>query len=309
MNSSARVLITGSSGFLGGLLAQALQKSGDTPLGLSRSGHTRPPFETGYRWDPSHGLLDPEALRNTEVIFHLAGAGIAEKRWTASRKQEILNSRVEPTRLLAEHLRKHPHRVQTIVAASATGYYGDTAESLCEENRPAGNGFLADTCAAWEKALHELALPGIRLVILRIGFVIDRTGGALPVMAKPVRFFLGAPYSNGRQYISWIDSEDLVRLFLFARNQPAMHGTFNAVAPQPVTNREFIRGLGKTLHRPVLPIGIPAFVFRLMLGEQADLVLHGQRVSCAKTLETGFQFLYPDLLSSLDHHEHNRASV
>lgn len=302
MNNIKRVLITGASGMIAGKVAEQLQLSGIEVVGLSRSAKKDHRFAASYRWDPEKGYLDPMAFEGVDSIVHLAGAGIADEKWTEKRKREIIESRTKGTAFLAEQLSKIPHQITTIVAASATGFYGNASEQTANESTAAGHGFLAETCMAWENALLQLQNTSTRLVILRIGFVIDRNDGALPVMARPVRLFAGAPYGNGRQYISWIDSHDLARLFLFSITNKSMSGIYNAVAPQPASNRDFVKALGNVLHRPVWPINIPSFVFKTLLGEQSTLVLEGQRVSAEKTLAAGFHFDYPELNKSLQHH-------
>ncbi|MEY4593802.1 MAG: hypothetical protein RIQ47_212 [Bacteroidota bacterium] len=297
-----RVLITGASGMIAAKVAEELRKSGFQVVALSRSTMSDPRFEASYRWNPDKNEFDPRALDGVTAIVHLAGAGIADKKWTPNRKREILESRTRSSNFLAEQLRIIPHSVSTIVAASATGYYGNTGEVIVSEDQPAGKGFLADTCVAWEQSLHTLKSPSTRLTILRIGFVIDKNDGALPVMSRPVQWMVGAPYGSGKQFISWIDSHDLARLFVYAIDNIAMIGTYNAVAPAPTRNCDFVKAIGKTLHRPVWPIAIPSLIFKTLLGEQSVLVLEGQRVSNDKIISGGFQFDYPTLEKSLHHH-------
>lgn len=302
MQTVRKVLITGATGMLARKLAAKLTADGVETVALSRSSTPIQGFNAVHTWNPDRGILDENALRNVDAIVHLAGAGIADKKWTDARKQEIINSRVKGTELLSLMLHGIPNRVQIVVSASATGYYGDCGASLKTEIDAAGEGFLAETCQKWENALEKLHAPARRTVILRIGFVIDRQDGALPVMARPVRLFAGAPYGSGKQYLSWIDSSDLIRLFIFAIGNEKLSGIYNAVAPTPVINSEFIKTIGRTLHRPVWPIGIPGTVFRILMGEQADLILQSQYASSGKISDTGFVFEYPDLKSSLKHH-------
>ncbi|MFM2206469.1 MAG: hypothetical protein RL213_444 [Bacteroidota bacterium] len=297
-----RVLITGATGFLGRKIAARLAASGHTVYGLSRTPVSDPSFSASFLWDPDKEQFDSRCLADTDAIVHLAGAGIADKRWTAARKRELLLSRTTSTTFLARQLSRHTHHVKSVVAASASGYYGDSGASIVTEQHPPGSGFLAETCVAWEAANHQLAVPGRRLVLLRIGFVIDRSEGALPVMARPVRWMAGAPYGSGRQFLSWIDSHDLARLFEFALANDSLSGVYNAVSPEPVTNREFLTAIGRVLHRPVWPFAVPAFVFRTLLGEQSELVLGGQNVSAEKVLASGFSFEFPALDAALKHH-------
>jgi uncharacterized protein (TIGR01777 family) len=302
MSAKKRILITGASGMIAGKLAEQLLTAGFDVIAMSRSVVRDARFAASYQWQPEKNQFDPRALEGVVAVVHLAGAGIADEKWTAQRKREILESRTQSTAFLAEQLRILPHTISTVVAASATGFYGDTADRLVTENDAAGTGFLAETCIAWEQSLQRLKTDTTRLVILRIGFVIDRKDGALPVMARPVRLFAGAPYGNGRQFISWIDSHDLAKLFQYAITNPSLTGTYNAVAPYPVHNKDFIKALGKALHRPIWPIAVPSIIFKMLLGEQSALVLQGQHVSAEKTLATGFRFDFPALESSLQHH-------
>lgn len=287
---------------LGRRIARQLCNSGHTVTALSRSPVKDPSFTASYHWDPEKEAMDAHAFDGVDAVIHLAGAGIADRRWTPQRKAELLNSRVRSTAFLRQQLDSLPNRIHTVIAASAVGYYGDTGSRLVTETDPSGQGFLAETCLKWEGALQSLGNDLRRLVIFRIGFVIDRSSGALPVMARPVRFFAGAPYGDGQQYISWIDSVDLSRLFDYAIARTDMKGVFNAVAPGAVTNKAFVRALGGVLHRPVWPFGIPGWLLKAILGEQSALVLDGQHVSADKVGANGFRFDFPDLVSSLEHH-------
>ena len=301
LTSPKRILITGASGLIGRLVAAALRESGIEAVALGRSAVNAPPFSASFIWNPATGYFDDKALEGVDAIIHLAGAGIADKRWTDKRKQEILESRIASAHLLAAKLKSIPNQVRTIVAASAIGYYGNSGEQEINETSQAGNDFLALTCMQWEQALNELKQSNRRLAILRIGIVLDANGGALPVMARPVKMLAGAPYGNGKQFVSWIDSHDLVQLFLKAVMDENMSGIYNAVAPAPVSNKQFVHAIGKTIHRPVWPIPIPGFIFKIILGEQAEMILGGQYVSSEKVINTGFPFKYPELLQSLQH--------
>lgn len=284
-------LITGGTGLVGSALTAMLRREGHTVSYLSRRAKKADGI-VHYAWDPAAGLLDEEALTQADYVIHLAGANVGDKPWTAARKQEILDSRTQGTALLNQKLRTVPHRIQAVIAATAIGIYGDRGEQTVHEDTEPGRGFLAAVCVEWEKGLDELASV-TRLVRLRVGVVLAREGGALPKMAQPVRMFAGAALGSGRQYISWIHLEDLCRLFVLAATDTRWHGNYNAVAPNPVTNAQLTRHIADTLQRPLLLPPVPAFVLRLMLGEMADIVLEGQRVSAQKVLDTGFRFKYP----------------
>lgn len=301
MNKQSPVLITGGSGLIGSAITKVLIADRMPVRWYSRNDSRKPDGVEVYRWDPAKSYCDPSALRDVETIVHLAGAGIADQRWTDQRKREIIGSRTASAFALYDTLKKHPNSVKTIVAASATGYYGDRQDAWVGEDSTPGSGFLADTCVEWERALSRFSDLGIRVVILRVGFVLSMNGGALPVMRKPVDWLVGAPLGSGRQYISWIDLDDLVGMFRFAMDNSAVKGTYNAVAPAPVTNRQMTNTLGKVLHRPIWPFPVPAPLLNLLLGEKAALVTTGQRVSSEKILQAGFQFRYAELEASLRH--------
>lgn len=295
------VLITGASGLIGTSLTETLLQKGCRVSHLGRS--PRPGPVPCFRWDPETGYWDAAALDGPDTIVHLAGAGIAEKRWSDARKQEILNSRVKAAALLADALKSRPHAVKTIVAASAIGYYGDVRpEKVVREEDAPGTDFLSSVVVRWEEETNKLQLPGIRLVTLRIGIVLSEKGGALREMMGPIRRGVGAPLGNGNQMMSWIHVDDLCELFAWAVNDSATTGTYNAVAPHPVTNRVFTYELARVLNRRIWLPAVPAIALRLVLGEMADLVLTGAFISSAKAVKQGFRFRYetlPDALNGL----------
>lgn len=301
MQELAPVLITGGSGLIGSAITEALTHDRIPVRWYSRQKLQPSSGVQVFAWNPANGSADAAALTGVETIIHLAGAGIADERWSPARKALIVNSRVQAADTMFELLRTHPHQVKTIVAASAVGYYGDRGEQLVDEAAAPGRGFLSDSCVAWERALSRFSELGIRIVILRVGFVLSRQGGALPVMRKPVVWLLGTPLGSGKQYISWIDLDDLVGLFRFAMDHHQLRGTYNAVAPAPVTNRQLVSTIGKVLHRPVWPIPVPGFLLQLVLGEKAVLVTGGQRVSADKIQRAGYHFHFPALEASLRH--------
>jgi uncharacterized protein (TIGR01777 family) len=291
------ILITGGTGLIGSHLISRFEAEGKIVSVLSRGNHHK--GITSYHWDPSKNEIDPLALDGPTTIIHLAGAGIADRRWTESYKRKIVDSRVRSADLLFHSLKKQKHHIKTFISASAVGYYGDTGNSWVDEDAHPIDSFLGSTCAQWEKSVRQMETLGIRVVILRIGFILDRKGGALPQMAKPVRYYAGAPYGPGDQYVPWIHIEDLCNIFSYAVNTEKMHGVFNAVAPGPVENKFFIRQIARTLGKPVWPMHIPSFVFRMLLGEKADLVLHGQRVSSERVRMAGYRFIHTDVQEAL----------
>jgi uncharacterized protein (TIGR01777 family) len=289
------VLITGGSGLIGSRLTAMLREGGASVAHLSRSTNGNRSIPV-YKWNVRAGTIDLQALQNTEAIVHLAGAGIADKPWTPRRKQEILESRTLSTALLYRTLKEHPHKVKTVVCASAIGIYGfEGSEEVFTEDHHAGNDFLASVVKAWEAEANKFEDLGVRLVKIRIGVVLSTEGGALKELMRPIKWGLGAPLGKGTQYISWIHIDDLCRLFLFALENEQMQGVFNGVSPNPVTNREFTYTVARALNKKVWLPPVPAFVLRMLLGEMADLVLKGSRVSAQKVLQQGFKFHYPQI--------------
>jgi uncharacterized protein len=292
-----RVAVTGATGLVGSALVPALRAAGHRVDRLSR----RPPQPgtTDIQWDPAHGRLDPRALEGVDAVVHLAGESIAALRWTPSVKERIRRSRVDGTRLLAETLGRLARRPQVLVAVSAVGYYGDRGEApLTEESSP-GSGFLADVCRAWEAAADPARAAGIRVVHPRLGVVLAGQGGALPRMALPFRLGVGGVIGSGRQYWSWIEIGDLVRVIELCLALDTLAGPVNAVAPTPVTNRDFTRALGRVLTRPTL-VPLPAFAVRLLLGEMGQaLLLASARVVPRRLERAGFRFQHPGLEAAL----------
>lgn len=296
---ATQVLITGGSGLVGQRLSQMLLERGYGVSWLSRQAAQKGKVKT-YRWDVQRQYIDPEALQNVQYIVHLAGAGVADGRWTEERKKLILESRTQSTRLLANALQKQAHSVRAFVGASAIGLYGaHTGNVLVGEGFPPANDFLAQVVRQWEAETDRIA-DRLRTVKIRIGVVLSAQGGALPQMALPVRLFAGAPLGSGKQWVSWIHIDDLCRMFIKAIEDEQMHGAYNGVAPQPLTNQQLTRAIGQVLHRPVWPLHVPAFALNLALGEMATVVLGGSRVSSKKIEEAGFAFQFPDAMSALN---------
>jgi uncharacterized protein (TIGR01777 family) len=292
------ILITGGSGFIGRRLTVLLKSRGHQVTWLVRNpGQVA---EKAYRWSVNNQFVDSKALREAEVLIHLAGENVASKRWTRSRKKQILESRAEGTRLLVDQILKYPNRITTVVCASASGFYGDGGpdDLFTEESRP-GNDFLAEVTKKWEYEALGFERAGRRLVTLRIGVVLSRDGGALPKLVQPVKWFVGAALGTGKQYMSWIHIDDLCNMFVKAAEDQSMAGIYNAVAPQPVDNNTMTRAIAGRLHRPVFLPAVPASVLHLLLGEMATIVTGGARLSSEKIEKTGFQFAFPDPESAL----------
>ncbi|RYY57085.1 MAG: TIGR01777 family protein [Chitinophagaceae bacterium] len=303
------ILITGGTGLIGAALSKELLASGHQLIILTRG--TKTSLQAGLRyaaWDPAKGEIDLEAVLEADYIIHLAGAGVAEKRWSKKRKQEILDSRVESGKLLVKTLTTHPNKVKALVSSSAIGYYG--ADPVIPnprpftEDDPASDDFLGKTCVAWEKSLDGLdGLHGtaIRVVKFRTGIVLANEGGALREFAKPLRFGLATILGSGRQVISWIHIGDMVRLYINAVSDPSVTGVFNAVAPKPVSNKELVLKLAKLERKnSFIPIHVPSFALRLAMGEMSTEVLKSSTVSCDKLHIAGFNFLYPSIDAALE---------
>lgn len=298
----SNVVITGGSGLVGKALTDMLIKAGYGVRWLVRNPQSKsiPAEVKAFRWSPSEGYCDPAVWTNTHTLIHLAGENVGAGRWTADRKKKILDSRVEGTQVLKQALDQHGAGVQTVIAASATGYYGNQpAGTLLSEDAPQGDDFLSHVTAAWEAETAKLGL-GRRLVQLRIGVVLSPSGGALEKMAAPVRLVMGAPLGSGEQMMSWIHIHDLCRMILFGMEHVEMAGMYNAVAPQAVSNRLFTRALAKALHKPLWLPPVPAFVLRLILGEMSAIVLDGASVDPSRILSAGFRFEYDALDRALE---------
>jgi uncharacterized protein (TIGR01777 family) len=296
-----RYLVTGSSGLVGRAVTSFLADRGGQVTRLVRGGtpgSSSPAASTRF-WDPTESRLDPDTVSGFDAVVHLAGAGIADARWSAERKRVIRDSRVRGTDLLARSLAASDSPPRVLVCASAVGYYGDRGDVLLDEGSAPGFGFLAEVGAAWEKAAAPAAEAGIRVVSLRIGVVLSAEGGALHRMLLPFRLGLGGPLGTGRQYWSWITLDELLDVILHAAGSEALSGPVNAVAPGAVRNSEFTVALARALRRPAF-LPVPAFALRLLLGEMADeLLLASTRVQPARLLESGYEFSYPDIEAAL----------
>jgi uncharacterized protein len=293
------ILITGGTGLVGTHLTALLRKKGYHISYLSRRKQTLADIQV-YEWDIAKGTIETEAIAKADYIIHLAGAGVADKLWSAAYKKEIYDSRVLSTKLLVEKLATVPNKCQAFIQASAIGYYGlDTQERWIEENAPAGTDFLAQVTHDWEQAAGAIVGLNIRHALIRIGVVLCEEGGALPKLSLPVKMFVGAAVGAGTQYISWIHIEDLCEMFAKAIENEAWQGAYNASAPNPVTNLEMTKAIGKVLSRPVFLPNVPAFVLRMGMGEMANIVLGGNRTSCQKAEKAGFKFVYPQIEAAL----------
>lgn len=288
------ILISGAGGLVGAALSEQLLNEGHAFRRLGRKASRR----TDLSWDPGSGSLDP-IPDNLSAVVHLAGESIADGRWTRRKMDRIRKSRVLGTRLLAESLARLPKPPPVLVCASAIGFYGEGGNQIQTEESARGAGFLADVCGEWEAASQAALEAGIRVVHLRIGVVLAPQGGALEKMLPPFRLGLGGRLGSGDQYMSWIHIEDLVHAICRSINDASLSGPVNACSPQPVTNEEFTKALGRVLGRPTA-LPVPGFMARLALGKMADeLLLASMRVKPDRLLQSGFAFQHPNLEGAL----------
>jgi uncharacterized protein len=302
-NETMKILITGSTGLIGRALVRDLKQAGHTVCRLLRPETSGEALRGGegfdVRWNPSTGELGAAGV-GADAVVNLAGASIADGRWTAARKKVLRDSRVETTRALVNALAKMAVRPRILVSASAIGYYGDRGEEILTEDSLPGSKFLSEVAKEWESEATKAEALGIRVVLLRFGVVLAKQGGALPQMARPFRLGAGGRIGSGQQWMSWISLEDGVGVVRMVLENGNVRGAVNVVAPEPVRNEEFARALAMALHRPAL-FPAPAFALRLVLGEMADaLLLASQRVVPAELEKLRYKFADTDLRSTLE---------
>jgi uncharacterized protein (TIGR01777 family) len=261
MNS---ILLTGGTGLIGSRLTEQLLEKGYRVSHLSRTA-SEDARVTTFLWDVNKGEIDERCIDSVDVIVHLAGAGIADKRWTDKRKKEMIDSRTKSIALIYSLLKREKHGVKAVISAAAIGYYGDRGDELMTEESPPSGGFLAKCCIAWENAVDEGEKLGLRIVKFRTGVVLDK-GGALAKMAVPVKFYAGSPLGNGKQWVPWVHWRDVVDMYLFAIENESLTGVYNMVAPKPVDNKKLTQAIAKQLHKPLWLPNVPAFFLKLVMG-------------------------------------------
>jgi uncharacterized protein (TIGR01777 family) len=300
-----KILVTGATGLVGRELVSLLLQNGFSVnyLTTSKNKIENQPNYHGFYWDPSQGLVDENCIRGVQTIIHLAGATIS-KRWTTSYKQEIIESRTWSTQTLFKLLKNHDHQVKHFVSATAIGIYPSSLDNFYDEDtKEMASDFLGNVVLKWEESADSLSRLQISVCKIRIGLVLSMQGGALPEMARPVKFGLGAAFGTGKQWQSWIHIQDLARIFLMAVDQK-WEGTFNAVAPHPVDNQTLTKAIASQLNRPLFLPNIPKFFMKLVLGDMHQLLFASQKVNVHKIESSGFEFKY----KSIDHALENLMS-
>ena len=308
----ATILISGGTGFIGSSLTGLLLGKGHKVIILTRNlkqaidKQTADERLTYARWNAAEQNIDRDAIEKADYIVHLAGAGVADKRWTEKRKKEIIQSRIQGSALIIKALKLIPNKVRGVVSASAIGWYGPDNPTKNKpggfiESDPSDKSFLGDTCHWWEESIQPVKDLEKRLVIFRFGIVLGNGEGAFPEFKKPVKFGIAPILGSGKQVVSWIHLDDLCRLLLFAIENEKLEGVYNAVAPKPVTNKELILHLAERMRgRAFIPVHVPSWTLKMMLGEMSIEVLKSATVSSEKLKETGFQFLYPQIDAALN---------
>lgn len=293
------ITLTGATGLIGQRLVTALKDRGDEVTVLSRNAEKASAAlgVPAVAWDALAGPAPVEALAGRDAIVHLAGEPVAQ-RWNAARKQAILESRETGTRNLVKGIEGAAPRPEALISSSAVGYYGKHGDERVPEDTPAGDDFLAEVCVRWEREADRVTELGLRAAHIRTGVVLDKDGGALKTMLTPFRLGVGGPVAGGKQYMPWIHLDDIVGLYLAAIDDSSWSGPYNGSAPEPVTNAEFSKALGKALHRPAFA-PVPAFAIKLLYGEMSEIVTEGQRAVPTRALAAGYAYKHPDLAEAL----------
>jgi len=292
------ILITGGTGLIGSRLSQLLTEKKYNVIHLSRRQNLKATYPA-YAWDLNNKTIDQEAIEKADAIIHLAGAGIADKRWTEKRKKIIEDSRVKGTELLVEKLNEYNHNVKVLVGGSAVGYYGDRGSELCMEDTELGEGFLSETCQKWEDSYNGLKELDIRNPLIRTGIVLSTKGGALQKMLPSYNVRVGTYFGSGEQYYSWIHIDDICNLFIYALENKQMNGIYNGSAPEPITNYELAKAIGDAMEKKVLLMPAPTFAMKFALGEMAAVVLDSTRAIPEATMNAGFAYQYPEPVKAL----------
>ena len=297
------VLITGGTGMIGSALTKALTEKAYKVIILTRKAKPSAGIVSYKEWDVAKGVIDRDSIAEADYVIHLAGANVADGRWTEKRKKEIVDSRVKSGELLVRSLKETPNKVKAVISASAIGWYGPDPQvpnptPFVETDRM-DDSFLGATSKLWEASIQPVLEFDKRLVIFRIGIVLSNEGGAYAEFKKPLNFSAATILGNGKQVVSWIHIDDLVRLFIAAIENEKLTGIYNAVAPNPVTNKELIVEISKQRNKLYIPLHVPTFALKIALGEMSVEVLKSATVSSKKLEGTGFQFLYPTITDAV----------
>lgn len=294
------ILITGGTGLIGKRLTDLLIEKGHSVSILSRS-KKQSDNTTFYTWDIANQQIETEAIKNADVIVHLAGANVGEGRWTEKRKKEIIDSRVDSGNLLFSEVKKHNPNLKAFITSSAIGYYGMvTTTKTFTETDPAGTDFLADVCVKWETVANQFESLGIRTAKLRTGVVLDKNDGALAKLITPIKLGIGSALGSGQQAMPWIHLEDICGIYLHLIENSNLRGAYNGVAPSRENNKEFSKTVANVLNKPFWFPNVPVFALKLLLGEQAVIALEGSSISSKKVEESGYKFQFKKLKPALE---------
>lgn len=287
----SKVLITGGTGLVGSRLTELLLEKNHEVVILSRN----PKEQNEFKWDIKNDFIDDKAFENIDYIIHLAGAGIADERWSDKRKKVIINSRVETANLLFKKVKELNLNLKGFVSASGSGYYGAvTSDKIFKETDKPGNDFLGEVCQKWEDAAHQFKALKVPVTILRTGIVLSKTGGALEKMKTPII----SPLGSGNQYLPWIHIDDLAEMYIYTIENN-IEGVFNAVAPEHHTSKTFSKALAKHINRPFIGVNVPSFALKLMFGDMSQILLKGSRLSSKKIEKNGYPFRFKTLNKAL----------
>lgn len=289
-----KVIITGGTGLVGQRLTTLLKHKGFEVSILCRN----PKRPNEFKWNIDEHYIDERVFEQASAIIHLAGAGVADKRWTEERKKEIIESRTKSARLLYKYLSGSKYPVASFISASAVGFYGDRKSELLTEDSANGSGFLAEVCKVWEEEAEKFSALNIAVSKIRIGIVLSKDGGALPKLDFPIKFGIGAYIGDGKQFVPWIHIDDLCNAFIHLLEKN-LHDTYNGCAPDIKTNKEMSETIAEVLHRPFIPFPAPGFILKTVMGEMASMLLMSNNCSSQKIINTGFVFQYPELKEAL----------
>lgn len=291
------ILITGGTGLIGKVLTPFLQREGFEVTHLSRKKNSE--GVKTYLWDTATNQVDQSAVAAADYIIHLAGANVADHRWTAKYKREIIESRTKSASLIYTALERTPNHVKAIISASAIGYYGDRGEEWLHEEAPPANDFLGTTCRQWEASAHKFVQLNKRVAILRTGIVLAREGGALPPLVQPIRYGVAPIFGNGQQYYPWIHIEDVCRMYLHAITNENMKGAYNAVGNEPERYINLMNAIAKTIGRKKINVPVPMPVLQIVMGDFVKTLSMSSRCSSDKIKASGFTFRFPELKTAL----------